>query len=90
MRFRLFFIKTLKVKIDKKFLESDKDKSDQNYLMLKHIISLAQSFKIECIVEGVETEEHISVLKENNCFMAQGFYFDKPLPKKVFEERLDK
>ncbi|MGN0675420.1 MAG: EAL domain-containing protein [Oscillospiraceae bacterium] len=78
------------IKIDKKFLESDRDKSDQNYLMLKHIISLAQSFKIECIVEGVETEEHISVLKENNCFMAQGFYFDKPLPKKVFEERLDK
>ncbi len=78
------------IKIDKKFLESNRNERDQNYLMLKHIISLAQSFNIECIVEGVETEEHIKVLKENNCFMAQGFYFDKPLPKKVFEERLSK
>lgn len=78
------------LKIDKKFLEVNEDNGSQNYVMLKHIISLAQSFGIECLVEGVETEEQVNVLKENNCFMAQGFYFDRPLPRDVFETRLSK
>ena len=76
------------LKIDKKFLQVNQPSTAHNYLMLKHIISLAQSLGIECVVEGVETVEHIKVLKENNCYMAQGFYFDKPLPKESFEERL--
>ncbi len=76
------------LKIDKKFLEVNQPSTSHNYLMLKHIISLAQSFGIECVVEGVETVEHIKVLKENNCYMAQGFYFDKPLPRESFEQRL--
>ncbi len=76
------------LKIDKKFLEVNQPNTSHNYLMLKHIISLAQSLGIECVVEGVETVEHIKVLKENNCYMAQGFYFDKPLPRESFEERL--
>ncbi len=76
------------LKIDKKFLEANQPNATHNYLMLKHIISLAQSLGIECVVEGVETVEHIKVLKANNCYMAQGFYFDKPLPREYFEERL--
>ena len=76
------------LKIDKKFLEENQAGASHNYLMLKHIISLAQSFGIECVVEGVETVEHVKVLKESNCYMAQGFYFDKPLPRESFEQRL--
>lgn len=76
------------LKIDKKFLQINQPGTSHNYLMLKHIISLAQSLGIECVVEGVETVEHIKVLKENNCYMAQGFYFDKPLPRESFERRL--
>lgn len=77
------------LKIDKKFLEVNQSSTSHNYLMLKHIISLAQSFGIECVVEGVETVEHIKVLKENNCYMAQGFYFDKPLSKENFEKLIE-
>ena len=43
---------------------------------------------MEVIVEGVETVEHIKMLKENNCYMAQGFYFDRPLSKERFVERM--
>ncbi|MGN0578461.1 MAG: hypothetical protein ACI4J4_07565 [Ruminiclostridium sp.] len=39
-------------------------------------------------MEGVGTEEQIELLKNNNCCLAQGFYFDRPLPPEVFEERL--
>ena len=56
--------------------------------MIKHLIALAQDMDIECIVEGVETVEQVKLLKESNCYLAQGYYFDKPLPVQEFEEKL--
>ena len=41
------------------------------------------------IVEGVETWEQLQLLRDNNCDLAQGFFFDKPLPVEEFEKRLD-
>lgn len=76
------------LKIDKSFLPEEKDDSPQKYIMLKHLISLSQDMGLECIVEGVETVEHVKLLKENNCYLAQGFYFDRPLPVCEFEKRL--
>ena len=76
------------LKIDKSFLPEEKDDSLQKYVMLKHLIALSQDMGLECIVEGVETVEHVKLIKENNCYLAQGFYFDKPLPVYEFEKRL--
>ena len=78
------------LKIDKSFLEENEDAPGQNRVMLKHIIAMSHEMGIPSIVEGVETFEQVKMLKENNCLMAQGFYFDLPLPKEVFEERLTK
>ncbi|MGN0586338.1 MAG: putative bifunctional diguanylate cyclase/phosphodiesterase [Oscillospiraceae bacterium] len=77
------------LKIDKSFLPDENDSDSQKYVMLKHIIALAQDIGLECIVEGVESAEQVRLLKENNCFLAQGFYFDKPMPVEEFEKRLD-
>lgn len=77
------------LKIDKSFLPDINDHTSQKYVMLKHIIALAQDIGLECIVEGVESSEHVQLLKENNCFMAQGFYFDRPMPVEDFEKRLN-
>lgn len=77
------------LKIDRSFLPDDTD-SDREHkiIMLNSVISLAGRLGIECIVEGVETLEQVKLLKDNGCFRAQGFYFDKPLPKEEFEKRL--
>ncbi|MGN0665801.1 MAG: EAL domain-containing protein [Huintestinicola sp.] len=77
------------LKIDKSFLPDETDMNTQKYAMLKHIIALVQDIGLECIVEGVETDEQVLLLKENNCYLAQGFYFDKPLPVGEYEKRLD-
>lgn len=77
------------IKIDKSFLEENEDAPEQNRVMLKHIIAMSQEMGITSIVEGVETIEHVKMLKENNCFLAQGFCFDKPLPRNIFENRLE-
>lgn len=77
------------LKIDKSFLPDENDTDSQKYVMLKHIIALAQDIGLECIVEGVASSEHVRLLKENNCFLAQGFYFDRPMSVEGFEKRLD-
>lgn len=78
------------LKIDKSFLKDTIEGGSHSNSVLSHVISMAQEQGIECIVEGVETIEHLNLIKENNCFLAQGFLFDKPLPKDEFEERLNR
>ncbi len=80
------------LKIDKSFLPEGKEENEeetQKKVMLKHIIGLAQNLGLECIAEGVETVEQVTLLKDNNCYLAQGYLFDKPLPIEEFEQRLD-
>ena len=76
------------LKIDKSFLPMTEDPDSQEYVMFKHLVAMAQDLGLECIVEGVETLEQVQLLKKNNCFLAQGFYFDRPLPAGNFEKRL--
>ncbi len=80
------------LKIDKSFLPEDMSdkKTTQKLIMLKHVVAMAQDIGLECIVEGIETIDQIKFLKENNCFLAQGFYFDKPMPVREFEDKLAK
>lgn len=76
------------IKIDKSFLLDKAGENSVGHIMLKHIIAMAQQLGLEIVAEGVETAEHVKILKENSCYLAQGFYFDKPLPKPEFESRL--
>lgn len=80
------------LKIDKSFLPDKHDDNandtEQKKIMLKYVIAMAQSLGLECIVEGVETIEQVDLLKAFNCFRAQGFFFDRPMPHELFENRL--
>lgn len=77
------------IKIDKSFLHDEGDElSGKNRAMLKYVIAIAQEMGMVTICEGVETIEQVKLLKEFGCFMAQGFYFDRPLPRERFEAKL--
>lgn len=79
------------LKLDKTLLP---DKGDENPVqkgvMFKYVVAMAQEMGLECIAEGVETEEQVQLLAANNCNLAQGFYFDRPLPVEEFETRFGK
>lgn len=78
------------LKIDKSFLPDMEEKQDPTKVkMLRHIITMSQDLGLECLVEGVETKAQVKLLLECKCYLAQGFYFDKPLPVNEFEKRLD-
>ena len=79
------------LKLDKSLLPTDEDENKvQKAVMFKYIVAMAQEMGLECISEGVETKEQVQLLAENNCNLAQGFYFDRPLPVAEFEKRLEK
>ncbi len=78
------------LKIDRSFLTYTRDNRDRSAVMMKHVISMANELGMKCIAEGVETVDQIRMLKDMQCLRAQGFYFDKPLPRAEFEKRLQK
>lgn len=76
------------LKIDKSLLKGAQKNGSQDQLMFKAIISMANMIGLKCIVEGVETKDDVKILKESNCYMAQGYYFSKPIPTEEFEKLL--
>lgn len=76
------------LKVDKSFLPVADDKANLTTAMFKYVVAMAREIGLECIAEGVETQNQVEVMRENGCDFAQGFLFDKPLPVDEFEKRL--
>ncbi len=68
------------LKIDKIFVDEIVN-DEKQYKLLKGIIALASSLDIEVIIEGVETQEQVSLIRQIDSFKGriQGYYFYKPL-----------
>ena len=85
----LSFLKDIKadvLKIDMSFLQEIRD-SERNRIILKSVISLADSLEMEVITEGIETEEQFRELTELGCNHFQGYFFCHPVPVDVFETK---
>ncbi len=52
----------------------------ENLEIVRTIITLAHTLKMEVIAEGVETQAEAAVLERMGCEFAQGFYFARPMP----------
>ncbi len=75
------------IKIDKSFIDEDV-LSSRDEILLRNIINLAKELDIEVITEGVERKDQIDLLHRVGCDLVQGFYYDEPLTKDEFENRL--
>jgi EAL domain-containing protein (putative c-di-GMP-specific phosphodiesterase class I) len=72
-----------KLKIDGAFIH-DLTTVSKSSVLLTQIIQLAHAMNLEVVAEGVETEKEYAFLVENNCDVAQGYYFNKPLSREDF------
>ncbi|MDE6067671.1 MAG: EAL domain-containing protein, partial [Treponemataceae bacterium] len=80
------------IKIDRKFMLGIKDtssSSDDELKVVRLIVEMAHQLGKETICEGVETEQHVNVLRSINCNYVQGFFYSKPLSEKDFIEYLE-
>lgn len=74
------------LKIDRTFLERiTYDVNDQR--IVSHIIDLSHSMNLSVCVEGVESEEVLSIVKSMGADYIQGFFYDRPLDAQTFERR---
>jgi diguanylate cyclase (GGDEF)-like protein len=77
------------LKIDKTFID-DIEVSELDRAIIKELINLSKDLNVDVIVEGVELEGQVEVLKQIGCTQIQGYYFSKPLPVELTEELLKK
>lgn len=56
-------------------------------VVVENVIDICKKLNIECVAEGVETEEHLGVLKKMSCDVIQGYLLNKPLPEDEFERQ---
>jgi EAL domain-containing protein (putative c-di-GMP-specific phosphodiesterase class I) len=67
------------LKIDRSFIQRLCE-SSRSYPIVKAIIELAHSLKMQVIAEGVEDEDQLQLLRELKCDCIQGFLLSRPLP----------
>jgi diguanylate cyclase (GGDEF)-like protein/PAS domain S-box-containing protein len=68
-----------RLKIDKSFVSDLADNPDDQAIALA-VISLAHKLDLRVIAEGVETEDQLRFLRENECDEMQGYLFSPPVP----------
>jgi diguanylate cyclase (GGDEF)-like protein len=76
-----------KIKIDKSFVDDIIYHSNQG-IMVKTIIDMGLNLNFAVIAEGIETDEQLHFLKENECKIGQGYFFSKPISAEQMDEYL--
>jgi PAS domain S-box-containing protein len=75
------------LKIDRAFI-SHMDTDSESREIVRTIIVLAHNLGLKVVAEGTETEEHIKLLKQLNCEMAQGYIFSRPADNQAMSKLL--
>ena len=74
------------LKIDMGFLRKTENQKRAR-VILNYTVDMAHELGMSVITEGVETKEQFEFLKDMDCEMFQGYYFDRPMPVDCFEEK---
>lgn len=76
------------IKLDRSFLLNKENRERQEKIM-RGIVKLGLELDAQIVCEGVETEEDVKLMHEIGAYVAQGYYYSKPLPESEFEEKLN-
>ena len=76
------------IKIDKAFLD-DINIDQQSRAIVQNIIELAHILEAYVVIEGVQDEKQVKMLKQMGADAIQGFYYSRPLPEQEFIDLLN-
>ncbi|ACI50967.1 response regulator receiver modulated diguanylate cyclase/phosphodiesterase with PAS/PAC sensor(s) [Gluconacetobacter diazotrophicus PA1 5] len=77
-----------RLKIDRVFIQ-DLGSSPGSRAIVKAIIALGKNLGIRVIAEGIERQDQLRWLEEQDCQEAQGFYFGYPVPPAKLQDLVD-
>jgi len=66
------------IKIDKSFVLNLENKTNRS--IIHSVVTLANNLSLQCVVEGVETQEQREYMAGLGCNLQQGFYYSKAVP----------
>ncbi len=75
------------LKVDRSFVKEIPWDSDDMEIT-SAIIVLAHKLNLQVVAEGVETEQQLLFLQQNQCDILQGFLFSRPLPFDALKKKL--
>ncbi|MFO7140219.1 diguanylate cyclase [Arthrospira sp. PCC 8006] len=76
------------LKIDRSFVSQIPEGEDKREIV-RVIVALAESLKMDAIAEGIETAEQLHHLQKFNCKYGQGYFFFRPLNRQAVEALLN-
>lgn len=76
------------IKLDKSFIDTIRNEDVQDEVFIRNIVNMINELGMRVVAEGVETDTQVEFLKKIDCAAVQGYYYDRPMPRDRFEERL--
>jgi diguanylate cyclase (GGDEF)-like protein len=77
------------LKIDRSFLNRLGESEDDNAIILA-IVGLGRALSLTVTAEGIETAEHLQLLKAVSCDEGQGYFLSRPLEVEAFDALLER
>lgn len=74
------------IKIDKALVDYIDQDDSKSFIFLESLIFSLKALKYQIIVEGVERESQLNILKSLNISFVQGYYYSKPLELEDFKD----
>lgn len=74
------------IKVDQSFVR-DLERDAYAKSFIKMVGDLAEAIGVNLCIEGVETKNQYEILSDMNIGLVQGYYFDRPMPREVFESK---
>lgn len=75
------------LKLDRSFLaQADRSTEHNRRKILEVVLEVARRMHISTVAEGIETPDHVLLMREMHCDYGQGFYYSKPIPAEEFTQ----
>ena len=76
------------IKLDKSFIDTIGSKDIQDEVFIRNIVNMINELGMRVVAEGVETNGQVVFLRQIGCSTVQGYFYDRPMPRERYEERL--